>query len=159
TGQLRVDLDRHVAVEAVALVVDRSQDRERVLDVLGDELPVALLDRRVSCEQLAELVVVVAARRHRLLEDGRVRGDAAHAALDTTAQLAAGDPAALQVVEPRALALLAEQVVQARHEVLREARRASAWSTTLPGLMPSWSSTTPPGAEAPKRSMPTLASA
>ena len=79
--------------------------------------------------------------------------------VDPAAQLTAGDPAALQVVEPRALALLPVEVVQARHDVLREATRASAWSTTLPGLMPSLSSTTLPGADAPNRSMPTLASA
>ena len=52
-------LDRHVAVDAVALVVDRPQDRERVLDVGGHQRPVGVLDRLPAADQVAELLVVV----------------------------------------------------------------------------------------------------
>ena len=81
-------------------------------------------------------------------------------ALDERGQLAAGDVAALEVVEPRALALLVVQVGETIHGVTPSfAASAVARATTLATLMPSLSSTGRPGALAPKRSMPMTSSA
>ena len=66
--------------------------------------------------------------------------------------------AALQVVEPGALAELLVEADEAVHQDA-PSMRALAWATTLSTLMPSLSSATGPGALAPNRSMPTDASA
>src|SRR4029453_17621974 len=102
-----------------------------------------------------ELRVVVGARRHGLLEDRGVRRDAADAAFDPSAQLAAGDPAAAGVVEPGALTLFFEQLLELGHRgFLRDSSSAVARATTLSAFMPRLRSATSPGADAPKRSMP-----
>ena len=88
-GQLRSDLDRHVAVDAVAAVVHGSQEREGALDVGGDEVPVRVGDGRAAADEVAELLVVVGAGADRLLEDRRVRREAPDAAVDPCGQLAA----------------------------------------------------------------------
>ena len=159
-GQLRGDLDGHVAVDAVAGVVDRAEEREGALDVVDHEVPVGVGDRRRRRPtSVAELLVVVGARADRLLEDRRVRGEAADAAVDPAlASSPLGEPAPAEVVEPRALPELV-QLVQARRVAScgrppgpRAARRAR--SATCSGVKPSSASTCSPGAEAPKRSMP-----
>ena len=75
-GEVRVDLDRDVAVLPVAAVPDRAQEVARVLDVLHRELEEDLLRVVLLGEHLAQLVVVGVALGDRLLEDRRVRGDA-----------------------------------------------------------------------------------
>ena len=116
-SELGGDLDGDEAITSAAAVVHRAQDGERVLDVGLHELPVRLLDGLALAHELGELLVVVGRAGDGLGEDRRVRRDAAHAALDPLLQLAAGDPAPLQVVEPRALPLLLVQVVQLAHAV------------------------------------------
>ena len=46
-GEVGRELDRHEAVAAAALVVDRAQDVERVLDVVDHQVPVRVVDRLV----------------------------------------------------------------------------------------------------------------
>ena len=72
---------------------------------------------------------------------------------------AAGEVAALQVVEPRALALLGVEVLEYDSCHFFFPASAVARATTLATLIPSFSNTTLPGALAPKRSMPMLSSA
>ena len=67
-------------------------------------------------DELAELVVVVGRALDRLGEDRRVRRDAAHASLGPALQLTGGDPSSLEVVEPRALAVLVVQLLQPSHQ-------------------------------------------
>ena len=113
TGQFGGDLDRDEAVVGVG-VVHRAQDAQGVVDVGGDELPVGVLDRRCPARtSVAELLVVVVALADGLLEDAGVGGDAPDAPVDPGGQLAAGDPAPPEVVEPRALALVGVQLAAA----------------------------------------------
>ncbi len=127
TGEAGIDLDRHVPVDAVGLVVDGAQDRQRIADVGDHEVPVGLLDRDVAAgHELVELRVVVVAGLHRLLEDRRVRGDAPHPSLDPSLHLTRGDPSPLEVVEPRALALLGVEVLQSSHVSFLPRRAAPA---------------------------------
>ena len=72
--EVRIDLPRDVAVEALAFVPDRTQEIERVADVPGRELEEDLLRICLArFEDLLQLFVVAVAVRDRLLEDGRVR--------------------------------------------------------------------------------------
>jgi hypothetical protein len=115
-GQARRHLDRHITVEAVAGVVDRPEHSKGRLDVGGDELPVDVGGRCTGGDEVVELVVVGVAAADGLLEDRRVRGETTHTGVDPANQLAGGDPAAPEVVEPRALPGLVEQFVQAGHD-------------------------------------------
>ena len=101
-----------------------------------------------------QALVVGIARADGILEDGRVRGEAAHTLSDPVGQFPRGDPVAPQVVEPRALLLLIKQIMKAGH-----CSRSNAWSTRLLTFMPSSCMTVAPGALAPKRLMPTTSSA
>ena len=114
-GEPGIDLDRDVAVEPVGLVVDRTQDVERRADVAGDELPVGRLDVEPAADGAVELLVVLVGALDRLLEDRRVRGEPTHTTGDPVLEFAAGDPAAADVVEPGALTLLGEEIVQPGH--------------------------------------------
>ena len=112
-GEVRVDLDRDVAVLPLAAVPDGAQQVARVLDVLDRELEEGLFRVVLARENLAQLLVVRVALDERLLEDRRVRGHAddrvlAHQLL----QLALMDQAAGEVVDPDALAQLG-QLLQA----------------------------------------------
>ena len=107
--------------------------------------------------EVAELLVVVGAGADRLLEDRRVGGEAADAAVDPRGELAAGEPAPAEVVEPRALperrAGRAGGRACAHSKPSRSRSRARARSATCSGVNPSSASTRSPGAEAPKRSI------
>jgi hypothetical protein len=80
-GEIRVDLDGDEAVDTVGAVPGRAHEIAGVLDVLGREREEDLLDVVVALELRAELVVVPLSGGERLLEDGRVRGDADHCIL------------------------------------------------------------------------------
>ena len=109
-------LDRDEAVGAVPLVVVRPQDVGGVGDVGGDEVPVRVGGRRAAGRDLAQLRVVVGARRHRLLEDRRVRRDAADAVLAHEIAQPAGRERAGEVVVPGALAELDQTGDGTRHD-------------------------------------------
>ena len=103
-GEIRVDLDRHVAVLPLTLVPDGTQQVAGVLDVLDRELQEDLLRVVLLRKILPELLVVGVPFGDRLLEDRRIRGHAhdrvlAHQPL----QLALVDQAAREVVDPDAL--------------------------------------------------------
>ena len=116
--------------------------------------PIALID------EATELRVVVVGSLDRLLEDRRIAGEPANALLDQSRQFAAGEVAALQIVEPRALALLVVEVPETFHDhPFRSVTSAVALAATFAMSRPRRSITTPPGALAPKRSMPMLSSA
>src|SRR5262249_34511209 len=104
--------------------------------------------------------VVVARLGDRLLEDRRVRRDADDALAEHPAKLAGAQPAALDVVEPRAGAR-GREIVQTGHDGTPPWRRCDrtrwASSATWRGVKPRCSSTVAPGAEAPNRSSATIA--
>src|SRR5204863_8952794 len=164
-------------IAAARLVENRSHDCQRVVDVFGDQLPVAVFDGRSRAQQRPKLRVVIGAAGDGLLKDRRVRGDAPDTTIDPALQLTTGDPSALEIVEPRALTAAFEQLAQPVHSALltrwvtmltclrqptlvyRSPSSLRAFATTFSRLMPSFSSTKPPGADAPKRSIQTVASA
>ncbi len=129
------DLDRDEAVAAPRGVVEGAQDGERTAGVEEHQLPVRLLDRRAAADQLLELRVVGVARLDRLGHDRRVGGQAAHALGDEAVEATLGDVGTAQVVDPRALALLVVQLVQAGHDASSSAggiglgsQRSRPWS-------------------------------
>ena len=119
-GERRVDLPRDVAVEPFAFVPDRAQQvagspRCRVDVELQEDLLRVLFAR---LQNLFQLVVVRVAFRDRLLEDGRVRGDADDGILlHHLRELAALQHLPREVVDPDALAERGQLVeVRFRHE-------------------------------------------
>src|SRR4029079_15401827 len=107
-----------------------------------------------------QLFVVVGALRHRLFEDRRVRRDAAPAMVADEVVQTAGRERTREVVVPGALPEIVQSQDGAGHFVVLPQERpsnASACSTACSGVMPSSLITVSPGADAPKRSMPTLA--
>jgi hypothetical protein len=157
--QERRHLDRHVAVGAGGLLEDRQQqvggrgevgERQREDHLLG-------IGQALGREP-RDVVVVLAGRRDRPLEDGGVRRDAGDGELvEVPLQRAAGQQAAPDVVEPDALAG-GLQLLRSVHAFLR-ASRADARSATASGVMPKCSYSSAAGADAPKRSSPTTSSA
>ena len=153
-GQSRCNLDRDVAIFAVALGVYTGEHTKCASDVGLHQTPVGIFDRVAGLDKGGQFLVVGIARADGILEDGRVRGEAAHTLSDPVGQFPRGDPVASQVVEPRALLLLIKQIMKAGH-----CSRSNAWSTRLLTFMPSSCMTVAPGALAPKRLMPTTSSA
>jgi hypothetical protein len=108
---VRRDLEADEAVAPVALVVERAKHVRGVAHVLDGQGLVDLERRLAGPGELGDGLLVVLALVDGLLEDGRVRGDAAQAvALDHPRKLAGADQAALDEVEPRTLAELLEGV-------------------------------------------------
>src|SRR6202023_2940302 len=121
-------------------------------DVAEHEPPVRLLDGQPLGGALLELLVVGVARGHGLVEDRRVRRTAPDAVVvDELLQPALGDERPGEVVVPRALPEVVEPGDGAGHDVPfgARARRERARSATWVGLIPRWSITTRPGADAP----------
>ena len=108
-GNAWQDLDAHVAILVLRLLVDRFEHIGRQLDVLDDQVEHDLLVRDARVDQVAERVVIVTATADRLLEDGGVGGHADHGILlDHSLQLARRHQAPADVVEPDAGACLVE---------------------------------------------------
>ena len=84
----------------------RLHDLKGIHDVPGDQRPVAVLDGGPVGNQPPQLFVVVVGPCHCLLEDRRVGRDSTDPAINPSAEVTRNDPAATQVVEPGALALL-----------------------------------------------------
>ena len=161
TGEVGRHLHRHEAVGAIGVAVHAGEQLARVAYVVDHERPVGVLGGDVA--ELAKLLVVIGARAHCLLEDRRVRRDAADAVVLEQLAQAAARKRAREVVVPGALAELDQcgDVGSLGHLVspVQRASSARACATTLSALMPRFSSATLPGADAPNRSMPTDASA
>ena len=102
-GEPRRDLERHVAVLAAGLVVDRAQHVAGELDVLDRHPAVDLARAQALAGERGELLVVVGGAEDRLLEDRRIRGDAAERVLLHHAlELAGFDGAPPDLIEPDA---------------------------------------------------------
>ena len=103
--QPRRDLERDVAVVAAGVVVDAAQHVGGELDVADREAAVDLARGQALVGRLGHVLVVVGRAEDRLLEDRRVRRDAAQRVLlDHPGELAALDHAAPDLVEPDARA-------------------------------------------------------
>ena len=108
-GERRVDLERDVAVEALAAIPHRSHQVAGALDVLDRELEEDLGRVVLPLHDLLELLVVPLARRERLLEDRRVRRDPDDGVLlHQSRQLARLQHLPRQRVDPDADPLLAQ---------------------------------------------------
>ena len=98
------------AVVTVELVIDRPQHIGRVLDVLDRDLFEQLGHRAVALFQGApDRAVIFVGTADRLLENRRIRGDALDAVgIDQLLQVALGDEAAGQKIQPDRLAVVFE---------------------------------------------------
>ncbi len=106
----RRDLERHEAVHAVGRVMDGAEEVGGLGQVLDGQLEEELLARLARGDLLLDARVVVRALADGLVEDGGVRGEPADAELvDVALERAAGEELAGDVVEPQALAGLAER--------------------------------------------------
>jgi hypothetical protein len=104
-SEARSDLDADVPVDAVGVVVDLREHVAGAVDVSDHDRPVRIIDRAACGAEVGELLVVVARVLDRLLEDRRIRREAAHTTVSDLDEPARGDVAALEIVEPGALAL------------------------------------------------------
>ena len=108
-GQQRRDLQRHPAVHAVGLVVDRPKQIGGLPEVLQRQLEEQRLARLAFLHFLADGVVVVVTVLDGVIEDRGVRGEPRdRELLDVAAERAAGQQTAGDVVEPEALAHFVE---------------------------------------------------
>ena len=111
-----VDFEADVAVESVRALVDGEQDVGGVSDVLRHEVFVNLRDALARLHEAAQLLVVVGRAGDGLLEDGRIRGDAAQVVLlDLLLQVAGRNHRAANVVVPDGLAELHDFSQAVRH--------------------------------------------
>ena len=79
TRQVGGNLKAHVTIPALGAIIGRPQQIAGVLYVAHRQRLVNLLGREAFAGQLADLSVVVVAGRERLLEDGRIGGQAGNA--------------------------------------------------------------------------------
>jgi hypothetical protein len=110
-SQQRRDLQADEAVVAARLLEHAGERVARVLDVGNGEIPKECLGILLRADQLAKLIVVVAPGTDRFFEDRRVAGHASQTLIDQSLQLARGEHAATNVIEPYALPGL-EQLLQ-----------------------------------------------
>src|SRR5262249_18454159 len=90
------------------LVVDRTEDVGRGLDVFDHQVPKHVLGLLAGAHQLDHRLVVVRRAADRLVEDGRVRGHTGHALVAQARKLAGRDQLTADVVQPERLADLAQ---------------------------------------------------
>ena len=165
-GQGGGHLHRHVAVAPVGRVIDRPEDGQGRLDVVDHQVPVGVLDR-LGADEFTEFLVVGVLTGDGLGEDGGVGCDPPDPLGHQTGHGAVLEPVPPHVVEPGTLALLLVEVGECGHgipfgrrgTVTESATRSRARAATFSGVKPNSSSATCPGAEAPKWSMLTVASA
>ncbi len=133
-GETRIDFHADVPVDAARLVVHLRKDVAGAMDVADHQRPVVVDDRSIEGTHLGELLVVVARPLDRLLEDRGIRGQPPYAAVAQRHELTRGDVAALQVVEPGALALLFVQIdetVDGGHGAPRQLDGAGGWGQAM----------------------------
>ena len=133
-GEVRVDLDRDVAVAPAGLLPDRAQQVAGRGDVGACELEEDLLRAQLARKQLAQLLVVGVAVGDRLLEDRRVRGDADDGVFaHQPRKLAALEQLAREVVDPDGLAELGQPLQRANLRHGSPRRRARLCVTGFAG--------------------------
>jgi hypothetical protein len=100
------DLEADEAILAVGGVIHRPQDVTGVLNVGDDEPLVDLVDFTPLTHEVLNLRVVILAARNSFVENGGVRGDTPQPLCnDTPFQLAAGDLATGEIIQPVTLAI------------------------------------------------------
>ena len=116
-GEIGRYFEAHIAVGAVAGLVDRPEHIGRVLDVLNGEPLVEVDDAGIAlAEHGLEAVIVLGGVADGLLEDRRVGGYAAQIViLDQGLEFALGDEAAGDEIEPDRLLMLGEEGLQRVH--------------------------------------------
>ena len=118
-------------VVALQPVVDRAQHVRRVLDVLDRQMLEQLGNRTIALLQgIADRAVIFVRTADRLLEDRRIRRDALDAVgVDQLLQVALGDEAAGQEIQPDRLAVVFECF-----DGIHDALFCSSWSIRFPHL-------------------------
>ena len=120
-----VDLERDEPIDSIGAFPDRSQEVACALDVLDREREEDLLGVVCAFQLGAELRVVPVSGRQRLLEDGRVRGNADYRVfVDEPLQLTRLEQLARQRVDPDTDAVLRQLVQSAARHMATLARRA-----------------------------------
>ena len=114
-GKFGGDLDGHEPVGSLTGIERRPQDRARVLDVGDDEVPIGVGHRAARGDERAELFVVVVGALDRPRKDGGVRGDAPDAVGGHAGERSVAEVRTGEVVEPRTLPVLVEELLQFRH--------------------------------------------
>jgi hypothetical protein len=128
-GEQRRDLHGHPAVDASSAVEYRPEQIGGAPQVLQRQLDEQLLARQPGLRLAADAGVVCRCIADRLVEDGRVRGEAGDGQfVDVAAQGAVIEDFACDVVEPQALS----QIVQA----FRDVHGRSSKSDELLSLLP-----------------------
>ena len=109
-GQIGRHFEADEAVMAVEMVIDRPQHVRRMLDVLDREMFEQFRNRAIAAfQRLTDRAVIFVRAGDRLFEDRGVRGDALDAVgIDQLLQIALGDKAAGQEIQPDGLAVTFE---------------------------------------------------
>jgi hypothetical protein len=101
--QVRVDLDAHVAVERVRLIIHGPQQFCGGRDIRPRQYIENLQRGLAFCGQPPDVLVIQGARRHRLLEDGRVGRQPEHPIHYIVCELTRAERVAADEVDPDAL--------------------------------------------------------
>ena len=125
-GEIGRHLQADEPVGSFEAVIDRAQHIRRKLDVLDGEKLEQLGDRAIAAlECVPDGAIIFVGTADRLLEDRRIRRDALDAVvIDQLFQLALGDEAAGQEIQPDRLAVLFECF-----DGIHDALFGSSWST------------------------------
>ena len=108
-GEMRGHFQADEAVGTRGAVENRTQDVTGSADVSRGQILVDFLDRSARQRVEPDLLIVVAALRNRLVEDGRVGSDAAQPFLTHSArQTTVVDHPPREIVEPVTLAIVRE---------------------------------------------------
>src|SRR6202011_6019655 len=112
-------------IGSVEMIIDRAQHLRRMLDVLDGELLEQLGDRAGAIfQRLSDRAVIFVRTADRFLEDRRIGRDALDAVgIDQLFQVAPGDEAAGQEIQPDRLAVLFECF-----DGIHDALFCSSWS-------------------------------
>ena len=124
-GRAWRDFETDEAVCAFTVVVHRSKDISRHLDVLDDQAfgECSIADVAFSIERAMQPGIVVGAAGDRLFEDRRVAGHAAQAVLiNQSLEPTAADQAAADMVQPHELATLIQSEEWVHEDSLCSAR-------------------------------------
>src|SRR4030088_3540129 len=123
--QIGRHLEADETIVTLQLIIDRAQHIRRMLDVLDGELLEQLGHRAIArLQRLADGAVIFVRTADRLLEDRRVRRHALDAvAIDQLLQVAVGDEAAGEEIQPDRLAMVFECF-----DGIHDALFCSSWS-------------------------------
>src|ERR1700733_6375486 len=99
----RRNLEANEAVVSARRGVERGKRIARALNILDCEIPEECVGTLLRADELRELFVVIGAGANRFFEDRRIARHSAQTDFDQTRELAGGEHAAANVVEPNAL--------------------------------------------------------